>query len=237
MDDNNIIEYFTDTVMEAPHVFSAGEYTYCLYPLSLGKLLLLRRMLEALGMDEDRLTSIPFLEVVTAVREHRDACLRIIVLATCRGKHECFDIGYIKATTELLSGVLDDEDIATLIVHILTDDKTAEVMRCYGIDKETEAMNSVLRAKSGGDSMSFGGKTILGTLVDAACERYGWTVEYAVWGVSYVTLRLLMADRVNTVYLSKDERNKLPSSLLQRDEEVIMASRETMEQIKSMDWR
>lgn len=31
----------------------------------------------------------------------------------------------------------------------------------------------------------FGGKSIWGALIDAACERYGWTFDYVVWGISY----------------------------------------------------
>lgn len=235
--DNSISEYFSDIVMEAPHAFSTDENFYYLYPLCLGKLLLLQRMLEAIGMDEERLSNMPVLEVVATVRKHRDTCLRIVALAISPGKRECLDVQHSRTMTEELSASLTDEDIATLMVHILTDDKTDKVKKHYGIDKENDAMNAVMKAKSQGGAMSFGGKTLLGALIDQACERYGWTVDYVVWGISYATLRLMLADRVNTIYLSEDERKKLPSSVLQRDEEVIVASRETMEQIKAMGWR
>ena len=41
----------------------------------------------------------------------------------------------------------------------------------------------------------FGGKTIWGTLIDAACERYGWTFDYVVWGISYNNLTLMLKDK------------------------------------------
>lgn len=236
-DVTGVVEYFTDTLMEAPHAFSTGGNRYYLYPLCLGKLMLLQRILGVIETDEERLSNMPILEVVAIVSKHRDTCLRIIVLAVSPNKHNCFDIEYVKTMKDELSSSLTDEDIATLLVHILTGDKTTEVMKHYGIDKENEAMNSALRVKSGGGSMSFGGKTILGTMVETACERYGWTVDYVVWGISYATLRLMTADRVNTIFLSEDERNKLPSNVLQRDEDVIKASKETMEQIKAMGWK
>ena len=234
---NDVAAYFSDIVMEAPHTFSTGKKTYSLYPLTLGKLMLVQRQLEGMEMSAEGISQWPVMEVVKTVREHRESCLLVIYYATAKDKAECFDVKRIRKTVDELSKTLTDEDIATLMVYILTDDKTEKVKSHYGIDKENGAMNSVLKAKSQGGSMSFGGKTLIGAVIDQACERYGWTVDYVVWGISYSTLRLLMADRVNTLYLSEDERNKVPAHILQRDEDVIKASRETMGQIKSMSWK
>ena len=234
---NDVAAYFSDILMEAPHSFSTGRKTYSLYPLTLGKLMLIQRQLEDVGINAEGVAQWPIMEVVRIVREHRESCLLVIYYATAKDKTECFDVKRIRKTVDELSKTLTDEDIATLMVLILTEDKTEKVKSHYGIDKENAAMNSVLKAKSQGGSMSFGGKTLIGAVIDQACERYGWTVDYVVWGISYSTLRLMMADRVNTLYLSEDERNKVPAHILQRDEDVIRASRETMEQIKAMGWK
>ena len=234
---NDAAAYFADIIMEAPHTFSVGKKSYMLRPLTLGKLMLVQRQLEGMEMSTDGIAQWPVMEVIKTVREHRDDCLLVIAYATAKNKAECFDVKRIRGSVDELSESLTDEDIATLMVYILTDDKTEKVKSHYGIDKENEAMNTVLRAKSQGGSMSFGGKTLIGAVIDQACERYGWTVDYVVWGISYSTLRLMMADRVNTLYLSDDERKKVPAHVLQRDEDVIKASRETMEQIKAMSWK
>ena len=199
--------------------------------------MLVQRQLEDMEISAEGIAQWPILSVVRIVREHRKSCLLVIYYATAKDKAECFDVKRIRKTVDELSASLDDEDIATLMVLVLTEDKTEKVKSHYGIDKENEAMNSVLKAKSQGGSMSFGGKTLIGAVIDQACERYGWTVDYVVWGISYSTLRLMMADRVNTLYLSEDERKKVPAHILQRDEDVIKASRETMEQIKAMGWK
>ena len=234
---NDTAAYFADIVMEAPHSFSTGKKTYSLYPLTLGKLMLVQRQLEEAEINAEDIARWPIMSVVRIVREHRKSCLLVIYYATAKDKAECFDVERIRKTVDELSVSLDDEDIATLMVLILTEDKTEKVKSHYEIDKEIEAMNTVLKIKSQGGSLSFGGKTLIGAVIDQACERYGWTVEYVVWGISYSTLRLMMADRVNTLYLSEDERNKVPAHILQRDEDVIRASRETMGQIKSMSWK
>lgn len=233
---NDVSAYLADIVMEAPHVFSVGDKSYTLYSISLGKLLLMQRLINDMGMGGEDMAQWPVVEIVGVVKEHRESCLQMITYAIAKNKAECFDVKRIRKAMDAFDGELTDEDIATLIVYILTD-KTDKIKTQYGIDKEQQAMSAVMKAKSGGGSLSFGGKTILGTLVDQACERYGWTVEYAVWGVAYTTLQMMLADRVNTVYLSDEERKKVPSYILQKDEELIKASRDTMAQIKSMDWK
>ena len=155
---------------------------------------------------------------------------------TCETKAQCYDAAYIKSLMEDLSDATN-EDIATLLIYITTNDHSAEIRKHYGIDEESEGLNAVLRVKSDKSSMSFGGKTILGALIDPACERYGWTVDYVVWGISYATWRLLMADKVNTVYLTDDERKKIPGRVLHKDEDVIVASKKTMATIKAMNWK
>lgn len=234
---NDTASYFADIVMEAPHSFSTGGTTYSLYPLTLGKLMLIQRQLEEMDIDAEGVAKWPVVEVIKKVREHKNVCLLLIAYAIANGKAECFNVKDIRKRMEALEYALSDEDIATLMMYILTSDKTDDVKRYYGIDKEAEAMNFVLRAKSNGGTMSFGGKTLFGAIIDQACERYGWTLDYVVWGISYSSLRLMLADKVNTLYLSEEERRKIPAHILQRDEDVIKASRETMEQIKSMSWK
>ncbi len=233
----NIADYFADIVMEAPHAFTAGDKTFHLYPLSLGRLMLVERQFKALGINHEGIAKWPIVEVIKVVQNHRGECLLIIYYATAKDKAECFDVALRESIVGELGELLSDEDIATLMVYILTGDKTDKVKAHYGIDKEAEDMGKAIKAKDKGGSLTFGGKTLLGAVIDQACERYGWTMEYAVWGISYSTLMLLLADRVNTIFVSEDERKRIPASVMQRDETVIKASKATMEQIKNIGWK
>ena len=90
-------------------------------------------------------------------------------------------------------------------------DKTDAIMQEFGIDKESKRLSDVLKVKADnkdGGSLSFGGKSIWGTLVDAACERYGWTYQYTIWGISFSNLQLLLADHIKTIFLTDEERKK-----------------------------
>ena len=231
-----ITEYFTDIVMEAPHGFSINENSFTLYPPCLGKMILMQRQLESMEVKEENISTASILEVIRIVSKHREQCLRLIAYMTCESKSQCYDARHIKKVMDDLSEATD-EDIATLLIYITTNDRSSEVRSVYKIDEETDYLNSVMRVKTDKGSMSFGGKTILGALIDPACERYGWTVDYVVWGISYATLRLLMADKINTIYLTEDERKRVPGRVLHKDEDVIKATKENMEVIKSMNWK
>ena len=63
------------------------------------------------------------------------------------------------------------------------------------MEEEAKRMAKVNAAKKSENSFIFGGKTIWGTLIDAACERYGWTFDYVVWGISYNNLTLMLKDK------------------------------------------
>lgn len=80
-------------------------------------------------------------------------------------------------------------------------------------------MDKINKAKDTKNQYVFGGKTIWGALIDAACERYGWTFDYVVWGISYNNLTLMMKDKITSIYLSDEERKKthIPTA----NEEVI----------------
>lgn len=48
-----------------------------------------------------------------------------------------------------------------------------------------------------------------GQIIDAACERYGWTFDYVLWGISLINLQMMLADKVSSVYLTDDENKRL----------------------------
>lgn len=99
--------------------------------------------------------------------------------------------------------------MSTIPVLILSGDNTEEFIRYFVIDKERVEKDRIYKIKNSKGSISFGGKSTYGTLIDFACQRYGWTVDYVVWGISYANLKILMADVITTIYLSEDEHKKL----------------------------
>lgn len=224
----------SDTLIERPVSFTYKRRRFAIYPLSLGKIQLCSRLIEALGFDKIKRDGELYALALKSSLTQRNECLRLLSYVTLRGD-ECLDETRVEAGMRRLRG-LRPRDLASLLVLFLTMDKTDAVMREFGIDRESRRLAEAVKAKSPDKgSVSFGGKSLWGTLVDAACERYGWTYQYVLWGVSFSNLQLLLADHVKTVYLDEEERRRCH---LPKDGLVVNASdTEALERfIKTHSW-
>lgn len=198
-----------DTIIERPQAFEVDGRLFFLYPVTLGKYLLLTRMVEALEIDEKSVKKNPFLEALSICERKRSEVLRMISYHTIDKKEDLFNPKVIEERCSLL-GTLGIEDLANILLIVLNFDKTAKFTKYLGIDKENELKSKVGRLKNDkGNTLTFGGKSTYGSLIDFACERYGWSYDYVVWGISYNNLRMMISDSTNSIYLSDDERKKL----------------------------
>ena len=231
MESRDIYNELTDAVIERPVVFSVGKEKLSIYPASLGKMFLVSRILDSMKVSQKNLSEDPFSEAVRLCKYRREGVIRLIAFYTVKDKDDHFDIELIDGRCSVLSS-LDDNNLATLLVVVLTQDCSDRFIKEYGIDKEKQLVQKIVKYKQDKGNLSFGGKTVYGTLIDSACERYGWSLEYVVWGISYTNLRMITADSVVSMYLSKEDMKKLHISA---DREVINASDpKNFEKIKAM---
>lgn len=246
MQDKYIDMNIDDALMEKPYPFvveseGKGERHFFLYPVTLGKMHLLKRHMENLQIDFKNIQVNPHLEALRVVSIKREEVCRVFAYHTLKRKRDIFDTQQVNDTTAFLNDNLSDEELATLLIHILTKDNVEAFKQHLGITKENDRMRSVIDSKKSlqksHNEFQFGGKTIYGTLIDTACERYGWPYDYVVWGISLVNLQLMLADRVQTIYLSDDEKKSIQSSLLNDDDVIRADDKDNQELILSMDWR
>ena len=235
--DKETERYYTDAIMERPYCFSVDDLRFYIYPVTLGKSLLIQRLISSLGINYEQLLSNASLEMLRVVKMGRETCLRIIAYSCCKNKCDVFDEACIKHIIGIFRDGMTDEEITTLMLTILTGDKTDEVISAFGMDKEADMMRSAMKAKDTSGTLTFGGNSIYGTTIDVLCQRYGWTLDYVVWGISYANIRLLLADYIKEVHMTDEERKRLPANVLHKDEEVIMGTKDNMDTIRSMDWR
>lgn len=160
----------------------------------------------------------PFVEALRIINTKREESCRLIAYHTIKTKEELLNNRIVDVQQKLISK-FPNQDIATLLICILKNNSYQAIVEGAGIDKESKRMSKVNAAKSASGQFIFGGKTVWGSLIDAACERYGWTFDYVVWGISYNNLTLMLKDKITSIYLSDDERKRahLPSA----DEEMI----------------
>ena len=211
MDENKLLELeLADAIIEKPQWFSVGRRHFYLYPVTLGKMYLLQRLTSLLELKEENIKINPYLEVLRVIGEHRMSCCRLLAYHTFSSKKDFFSKKKMDDRTNFFHKELSDEDLGSLLVLILTrSDFTVQFIRFLKIDKEQERMDEVSRVKDNKNTFSFGGKSVYGMLIDGACERYGWTMEYVLWGISYTNLQLLLKDSVKTVYLTDEEAKRV----------------------------
>ena len=226
----------SDVLIERPISFSIKNKRFMLYHPTLGKLQLMTRLFDVIGLGRLKPNDDIYYFSFSVANTKRDECLRLIAYSTLP-ENECLDEGRVRKRIESF-GSLDTEDIATILITVFTIDKTEEIMHYFGMDEEAKRLEKVskIKSKSSKGSLSFGGKSIWGSLIDAACERYGWSYQYVLWGISYSNLRLLLADQIRTLFLTDEERKK---AHIPADGRIIKGDdAKAMEQfIKTQNWK
>lgn len=209
----------TDILLERRHEFKVHDALYTLYPPSLGITAMIKASLDGIGVDLNALAEAPAFALLPLVESRPMDCARIIALATCSSKTEAMSSKAIDAKSRQITKWLSADELLSLLLIAISNNRVGEFLKDSGIEKEAERLQRVSSYKNN-DTPLFGGKTIFGRLVDPACERYGWTYEYAVWGISYAALTVMMADKVTSVVLTDDEKKKVPKRLLENDDAI-----------------
>lgn len=221
--------------MERPTFFRANGRTFSIYPITLGKMLLMQRIVS--GLDINMKKSVLEVELLRIVKKNRDACCELLSYMTARNDYySVFDYSAFVERHEALS-TIEDGDIASLLMLVLAADRTEAFMKHLGIDIEQKNMRKVMKVKEKSDknTFTFGGVSLYGSLIDAAMERYALSKRQVVWELDYTSLRLLLSDRVNSVCVSDDERRKIH---IPKDRTRVNGDnkKEIIQAIKSQKW-
>lgn len=225
----------TNVLTDMPIGFTIDKYHVCLYPLTIGKMYITAQLIESLKVNKDILTENPFIEALRLVRSKRDECCRLIAYHTLNNREDILSPTKVKEQQDIIY-LSDNDGLATLLIIILTNSKSlTTIIEETGIDEENKRMAKVNAAKNSDNQYIFGGKTIWGSLIDAACERYGWSFEYVIWGISYSNLTLMLKDKITSIYLSEEERKK--AHIAGANEKVLSGDniKDVMEAIKESE--
>lgn len=230
----NIEMNIADTIMERPIGFKIGNRRFFLYRPTLGKTYLLVRLIKELDANIDLLSVNPYIEALRLCKEKRNIVCRIIAYHSLNSKAKVLNEGIVSARQKLFDEKLDDEELAQILVVVSTWDETESYIHYLGLDKERSMKEKIAKYKQDGNEISFGGLSSYGTLIDFACNRYGWSMDYVVWGISYANLKMLIADSITSIHLTKEEQQELHIS---NDREVISGDDpKNIEKIMSMKW-
>lgn len=207
---SNIEDIEIDALLETPITFKLNGRFFYVYQPSIGVSMLSKRILERLGVNETIKTINPTLAIISCVQEHKNDILRYIAIHTFVDRKKALDENAVNERVNELA-TLGVEELTSLFVSITSwGSWVTDIEKNNQIDKERETREKVSAVKNEDkSSVTFGGRSIWGRLIDFSCERYGWSVEYVLWGVSATNLSLMMADSISCVYLTDKERSKV----------------------------
>lgn len=200
-----------DAVMEHPYPFRIEGRVFYVYPLTLGKVLLMQRLTEGWGLEKGEMKENGSVAILRIVKEKKEQCCALLSYLTARNDYySVFDVVAFEDRKAVFLQQ-DDSDIAAFVVTALTSDRTGDFIKHLGLDREQKDMAKVMKVKQRNNKncFTFGGVSIYGSLLDVAMERYKLTKRQVVWEIDYTSLRLLLADRVNTISVTEAERKKI----------------------------
>ena len=213
--EQSIEQLVTDSILERPITFTIDDeegkprYFY-VYPPSLGVSFLSAEILKQLRIDNQLLKYNEQYEMIRISQVQRSEVLRLITIHTFSNRSDAIVEEKIQERMKELEQ-LDAAELSTLLLAIMNWQSLKEkFIKHFGIDQERKQREKISNIKDDdSSSIMFGGNSIYGSLFDHTCERYGWKIDYILWGISATTLNMMLADSVQSVYLTEKERKKV----------------------------
>lgn len=227
----------SDILIGAPYPFTVGRKHYRLYPVTLAKMQIIQRLLDEIAIKKEHLYLDVNLEMIRIVKEKRRQCSRLLAYYTAPNSYkDLFDFRSLKIRENYFFEEMKEEDMATILLFMFTSDKTDTYMKSLGIESEMKRMQRVMKVKKKDkNSLSFGGRSIFGSFI-APLKEMGYTDEEILYERGYTYLRLMLADKIQTIYLSDDERKRVPRNALYGGEVLKASDMRTKELIKNTEW-
>lgn len=200
-----------DIITAHPHEIRIGRKTLRLYPVTLAKTFVLRRWMDALELDTRLLKSNPYVECLRLAETQREKVAEILAVHSAPNTQKALHDSRSRAMRRNLLAGVKAEHLAGLLMAVLTADRTDELEAELGISGERERLQAALAVKREGDknNLSFGGKSIFGAFI-GQLKELGYSDEEILFERGYSYLRLMLADKVTSLYLNDEELERLP---------------------------
>lgn len=202
----NLNEALADAVMDRPREFFIDGRRFCLWSPSLGMSMMLERHIKNLGIDTAVMFGNPAVESLRLIIEKRKEICDILAIHSFRRFSDLCNTRKLKKRSDFFLDHLTDNEISQLLLIVLSEPRIETLLKLSGISEDQKEQSKIAQIKNkDGHNRSYGGKTIYGLLIDAACRVYGWTKRYVVWGIDLISLRMMLADTINSIYLSDED--------------------------------
>lgn len=211
MNERTIIDY----LLERPYIVELGQRRLSFFPPSLGVLL----QAEAeLPISPQRTDEADALAVMLATAYPTEVA-RYLALHTCRTRAEAQDESKVSEVAQAISTLKADE-LTSLFLLVRGQSDASGLMEMLGIDDNLSRRKKAIERRATDSWESFGGLSIYGSLIDPLAERYGWTMDYILWGISYANIQLLLSDQPTSIYSADAAGKHLDADDPKREEEL-----------------
>jgi hypothetical protein len=224
-----------DAALALPQAFTAGKHQLYIYPATLGSSMIIQSMVADLPINRALYKVDSDAEKLRLVRYYRSDIANIVAKATLATKKEHADPQLWRKRAAIINEYATDEELAAMFDIVIDTDHSEPIIEGLGIDREQDQLREINRVKesrSKSVTKVYGGHSVFGLMLDRAAERYGWTKDYIMWGIDYTSLKLMLTDSLNSVYMSADEAKAAGVSA---DDTVIdMTTREGAQRFREM---
>jgi hypothetical protein len=228
-DEKKILANVSDTIIELPNYYKVGGQDFYMYPPALGTMLLIERAMRKYDLSQE---TQGLWNILKAARKNKKLIIEILAICSFEDRKEARKSAVLHKRISEISKVTT-EDAATLFMMFAqwTNDYD-QFMKFFHLDIEQKYMQRAGKAKEKDtNTYTFNGKSIYGTLLSVACERYGWSYEQVIWGISLCNLNMLMADHIATIFLS-DKEKRVAS--IPHDRTVVKATEQNKDEILAL---
>lgn len=205
----NIDACVEETILEMPISFSLDGHYFYIFPPSVGIVFLTQPLMRELHLNKDLFIIREEFEYVRIAIEQREKLLRLVAIHSFGNRHDAiYEDKVLQRMSELEP--IEAADLAAIFSTLLRWMTYQEqFIKHFCIDTERKQKEKISEfKKKDSSSVTFGGRSIFGSLLDMACERYKWRLDYLLWEISATTLNMMLADSITTMYLSKDDAKK-----------------------------
>lgn len=233
---DNLNEAIINAILDFPLVsVTIDTHKLDIWPSTLGMSMMVSQILSEIGVNETIMANNPALEVLRLLHRERYKVCKIIAIHTFRSYKYLKDSSKISGRAEFLQSKLEDNLLSQLFLSILSEPKAESLISLSGLEEERKKQAKIAKIKQDKNhSVSFGGLTVYGSLITMAMTVLNMTFHEVVWGVSLVNLRMMLADKVNSVYLSDEEAAKL--GLDTGNNEVFGMTADDFASLRAMNW-
>ncbi len=232
---DNLNEAILNAILDFPLVsVTIDTHKLDIWPSTLGMSMMVSRILSEIDVNEIIMANNPAFEVLRLLHRKRDKVCRIIAIHTFRKRLDLENSHRISRRAEYLSSNLEDTHLAQLFLSILSEPKAETLISLSPLAEERDKQVKIakLRHKKN-NSISFGRLTIYASLITTAMTSLNMSFEEVVWGVSLINLKMMLADKANSIYLSEEELAALGDT---SSKEIFGMSANDFAALKSMNW-